>query len=259
MVITRLITATFLVLTFATGIFFFKEDFLKGVFLVLLISSIYEISRLRKTKTDLGIWMPYHEIILAVLTGFIVKSLGLQTFKLISLYWVYLIYQTLTMQNNNGALKMTWHGFFISVIGTFLLLIMHTDAEGFTWRHYVILQGIASLADTVAYIFGKIFKGKPAGIKASPGKTTVGFLSALVVTPLIATLIQNQLGWAFLSFWSISFLVPVSILGDLVFSYVKRLFGVKDYASYLPGHGGVLDRMDSFIVVVGLYFSFFYG
>ncbi len=125
----------------------------------------------------------------------------------------------------------------------------------------LLLLGVPILCDIFGYLAGssfgtKIFKKKLAP-KISPNKTFEGAIVGFVI------------GWSFsfVIFWFIKFneimlsreilisvipiLLPIiSIIGDLLFSYAKRINKVKDYSDLIPGHGGVIDRIDSIFLVL---------
>ncbi len=102
---------------------------------------------------------------------------------------------------------------------------------------------IVAVTDTAAYFTGKAV-GKVPFSPASPNKTLEGVLGGI----LVASIVGMLMGMAFLPFFKaliISFVVSVSsIFGDLFESSLKRHADVKDSGSFLPGHGGVLDRLD---------------
>ena len=135
----------------------------------------------------------------------------------------------------------------------------------------------ACLNDAFAYFVG-VFFGKHKMIeRVSPKKTWEGFFGGVILTALFL------MAWAFilasvdggkhailkglldLEHWYhiviLSSLIPlVSVLGDLVFSSIKRYYGIKDFSNIMPGHGGILDRMDSIIFAVttcAIYLSLF--
>lgn len=110
----------------------------------------------------------------------------------------------------------------------------------------VMIAGIVSAADTGGYFTGRKFGKRKLAQAVSPGKTLEGFAGGLVSNILLAVLV------AYLSGSNLGLLLAIviptslfSVLGDLVESMVKRHAGVKDSGVILPGHGGILDRVDS--------------
>jgi phosphatidate cytidylyltransferase len=111
---------------------------------------------------------------------------------------------------------------------------------------YPILVSIAS--DIGGLTFGKLFKGKKL-TKISPKKTISGsigsFIFSFLIIPVFIDLIPNH---DILSLLMITTLISLSTqLGDLFISFIKRKAKVKDTSDLLPGHGGVLDRVDGII------------
>ncbi len=113
-------------------------------------------------------------------------------------------------------------------------------------------------SDVGGYIFGKIFNG-PKLTKISPNKTIAGsigafFLSSLTSLSLISYLINDITIKTFL----IGIIISLGVqIGDLFFSYLKRQARLKDTGNILPGHGGILDRIDGIIVGLPLGLIFF--
>lgn len=104
-------------------------------------------------------------------------------------------------------------------------------------------------ADSGAYIAGRLWGSRLLAPRVSPGKTWEGVCGALAVTAAIAVGAGLWFGLGWMDHVSLVLLALVtvlfSIVGDLFESMVKRLAGVKDSGHLLPGHGGVLDRIDS--------------
>lgn len=113
-----------------------------------------------------------------------------------------------------------------------------------------------SIADSSAYFAGKNFGKHKLAPTISPGKTWEGVAGALIAVTLYGLLLRYFLqysGWMLVGLWAIT---VISIIGDLFESKVKRLANLKDSGQILPGHGGVLDRIDGLMPAMTL--SLFY-
>lgn len=115
------------------------------------------------------------------------------------------------------------------------------------------------IADIAAYFTGKKFGKDKLAPAISPGKTVQGMYGAIISAMLCAVVLALYYGYPMMiatDFGMLSILtVLVSIYGDLFFSLMKRKSGVKDSGSILPGHGGVLDRIDSVIAAAPFYYA----
>jgi len=115
------------------------------------------------------------------------------------------------------------------------------------------------LSDTGGYIFGKIFKGKKL-TKISPNKTYSGAIGSVLLSclslPLINILQISFLDKLIINFLDLNFLIInifISIIcqiGDIFVSFLKRKAQIKNISNLLPGHGGILDRIDGLIFVL---------
>jgi len=129
------------------------------------------------------------------------------------------------------------------------------DWQGPAWLFYAL--SLVWVADTGAYFSGKKFGKNKLAPNISPGKTKEGLVGALVATSLYTLLASyyfdlNTERAALLVLLSL-ILTLVSISGDLYFSFLKREAGVKDSGSILPGHGGILDRIDSVLAAMPVF------
>ena len=117
----------------------------------------------------------------------------------------------------------------------------------------ILLTCVAS--DIGGFIFGKTFKG-PKLSKISPNKTISGAIGSLVFSITFIMLLTYYLTKNFeLSTIILGFIISISCqLGDLFFSYLKRKSFLKDTGNFLPGHGGILDRVDG--ILLGLPMGF---
>jgi phosphatidate cytidylyltransferase len=141
----------------------------------------------------------------------------------------------------------------------FLSLITNVDR----YRSILLMLILAvELNDVFAYLTGKLFGRRKMSPNTSPNKTLAGGSGALVLTTLtvwgLGSLVFKDTGAA-----SSMFLIPLGMaisiggqLGDLMLSAVKRDIGIKDLGNLLPGHGGLLDRFDSLVLVSPLFFYF---
>lgn len=106
------------------------------------------------------------------------------------------------------------------------------------------------LSDSMAYVGGRLFGRTPMAPVLSPKKTWEGLVTGAVFTTGIGYL---MLRLVLETSMTLSILLPVTVaiaapIGDLIGSYFKRQSGVKDSGVFLPGHGGFLDRLDSFLL-----------
>lgn len=110
------------------------------------------------------------------------------------------------------------------------------------------------MCDTFAHFFGTQIGKYKLCPSISPNKTIEGFIGGVVFATFISsayfTTFNSQM--CLLSVILISFVISLfAVCGDLIFSLIKRCFGIKDYGHIMPGHGGVLDRVDS-VLIAGL-------
>ena len=128
-------------------------------------------------------------------------------------------------------------GEFKNIIFYFIIICITTDIGGF--------------------ISGKIFKGKKL-TKISPKKTFSGFYGSFLLTFIIMFLLKDYLNLNSITIFILTFSVCLlSQLGDLLFSFLKRKAKVKDTGNLLPGHGGILDRVDGIIISVPINIFFY--
>lgn len=119
----------------------------------------------------------------------------------------------------------------------------------------LVLFAIVWSADILAYAGGRRYGRRPLASRVSPGKTWEGLAAALIGTVLLAALLLVVVRPAHAE--QELLLVAVTVLaaaaGDLLESLLKRLRGVKDSGTLLPGHGGVLDRVDSILAAAPVH------
>ncbi len=160
-----------------------------------------------------------------------------------------------------------------------------------SWFVLVVLVFISSVNDVFAYLGGMIYGKHKMVPQLSPKKTWEGFLTGMIVTSIISialiltmyftnnpssninySFIGSFVGWQWFNLMSSNTLTQeywywllilcitciiiavISVFGDLLFSYFKRINQIKDYSNFIPGHGGILDRIDSLSLSSTIYF-----
>lgn len=149
-------------------------------------------------------------------------------------------------------------GFIVLVPAWLSIVLLHSRGQA---SGYILLFLLVLIwtADTSAYFAGKRWGKTKLAHKVSPGKTWEGVYGALAATSLIVLIYAVTLGMQAIeiSIFLLICLVTVlaSILGDLLESMMKRSVNIKDSSGLLPGHGGVLDRIDSLTAAAPVFFT----
>ena len=204
-----------------------KERFLTSFFLIALIVLF--------TKYDF--FLVYTLIVLGVLS--VIEFLDIT--KKITANKLYLLVSSLS---------------FVSYIFTFCFFFIFFFKFAQLKILLIILLLVCIASDIGGYIFGKIFKG-PKLSKISPNKTVAGAIGSLLLSSLVILLLFYFINEK-LNYLTIVVAMITSIfcqLGDLFFSFLKRKANLKNTGNFLPGHGGVLDRLDSILlgIPIGLF------
>lgn len=150
--------------------------------------------------------------------------------------------------------KEKWYGRRLVYMGGVILTAAITAMYGLWqmspwWLMYVFL--LVWCADSGAYFVGRKFGKRKLAPNVSPNKSVEGLSGGLVTSGVVAAIVGQYLqlsGGALAWFLALSAVtVAASVLGDLFESMLKRRAGIKDSGNILPGHGGVLDRIDSLL------------
>ena len=147
----------------------------------------------------------------------------------------------------------------LKIIGIIYLFIVSYSAyylrENFGLKIFIFIITICIFTDIGGYIFGKLFKG-PKLIKISPNKTYAGMIGGFILSMFAGSIYKENISIYSYQIENLEFLLiillisAISQIGDLIISYFKRSAKVKDTGKLLPGHGGLLDRVDGIIFVV---------
>ena len=133
------------------------------------------------------------------------------------------------------------------------LLYLNNSIDGKLFIYWSFL--VVWSSDIAGYVFGKLLRGPKLYYSLSPNKTWTGCLSSLLFSGLSSVLYAYYLQYGeFLKYFLLGSLGAVfSVLGDLYESKLKRINNKKDTSDLIPGHGGLLDRLDGFLFAI-LYF-----
>ena len=147
-------------------------------------------------------------------------------------------------------------GWFVLLAGWMFLSRLHTiESPEMTLYFFILIWA----ADISAYFVGRKYGTTKLAPDISPGKTLAGFYGALGSSVLCAIGFGLYYEAILMSFADVVMLsvmtVIISVYGDLFFSLAKRIAGIKDSGSILPGHGGILDRLDSVIAAGPVFYA----
>ena len=176
------------------------------------------------------------------------------------IFFIFLIssYEWIKMISNKFILIL---GLIFLAFSFYSVFLIRNDLNENNLSNFLILIIICISTDLGGYIFGKTFKG-PKLTKISPNKTYSGalgsFVFAIILTIVFVIFIYKfffikiELSYHFILM--ILFLSLVSQIGDLVISYFKRKSNLENTGNLIPGHGGILDRIDGMIFVFPIFY-----
>ncbi len=164
-------------------------------------------------------------------------------FLLIAMLIPTLFYKDDNIYTTRDAFYMIGIILFLGITFNALLLVRHLNI---LFLGYLFI--ISALNDTFAMIIGKLIGQYKLCPKISPNKTIEGSLAGLILGTFVAVLFYyhliNPLALGKLIMIT-TFLSLIGQIGDILFSKIKRENGIKDFSNIMPGHGGILDRLDS--------------
>ena len=188
-------------------------------------------------------------LLLLPLTFFCIIKGSYFFYFLLGLIYIIAIYEWHSLSKKRSY---HFYGLFFLTVSIFTVYKLRVNSENEFWI-FIIITTICILTDIGGFVFGKIFKG-PKLTKYSPNKTYSGliggFLLPFILIPILIFIYPIH---DFEMFNLTIFILIVSCasqFGDIVVSYFKRLSNVKDTGKLIPGHGGLLDRID------GMLFAF---
>jgi phosphatidate cytidylyltransferase len=158
----------------------------------------------------------------------------------------------LKKNNRNKVLKFLYKFISLLYLSSLVWLILITESHQQNLKIYLLYSVLTAIStDIGGLVFGKIFKGRKL-TRISPNKTISGSLGSFIFSFSLIPFFFSVIGTHnLLTIFLITIIISLtSQLGDLFISYLKRKAKVKDTSDILPGHGGVLDRIDGIIFAI---------
>lgn len=283
---------------YLTGTFGQKPEWSSYTFMainnILLVLALYEIVRLRDSL-KWSYWIKSIIFIMAFVLFWM--PLGDETFGpyiynyqwfkfwITLIVWIFFIllfviirFSVKNFNNNDLAFVFFWVFYLVFVFkGVNFLMLQSQEVRQLGWPTLSYIWVIVLSSDIGAYFGGSLWGKKLLAPKISPKKTwegaITGFVTSVVLSTVLVTLLlevgnysplpitEGPLGKlpVYIAYIGISCILSfISQIGDLLFSYLKRNHNVKDFSNIFPGHGGLLDRLDGFsLVVLVTYFLSF--
>ena len=257
----RIITASILAPLIVLGVLYLPTMGFAVLWGVLIVIGAWEWSSLAGLDTSLKRLSFVAPCAALMLSASLWAGVALEWLPGIAASWWFLfsillrrIPDKLLTFNYPTALKLLVGG--LVLVSSWILMVWLRFNFGALQVLYLLL--LVWLADIVAYFAGKRFGLTKLAAEISPGKTVAGLYGALLAGALFALAVgfYKQFDAVLIvDFVLISVVtVMISVVGDLFESLAKRIRGVKDSGTLLPGHGGILDRIDSMVAAVSVFY-----
>ncbi|MBK2092597.1 phosphatidate cytidylyltransferase [Francisella philomiragia] len=254
----RIITGLLLVVFVFAGLVY-ANDYLfgVGVFLVAMLSA-YEWLKFAKISQQETI----NYLVIFMIVLFVVSEFFVYIQYIFPVFWLYAIYRLSGYERQKfDTLSVNE----ILILGLFAispfaasLYVLHSNSVAWIFMFILVVAG----ADSGAYFTGKAMGKRKMLPRLSPNKTIEGLLGGMacaVIIAIVFLLFMDLSIFEYLSMVIISALIAVlSVVGDVFESMMKRIAGVKDSGNILPGHGGVLDRLDGYMPALPIFVTLGY-
>lgn len=265
----RVLTALVLVPLMVAAILFLSPPWFAALLALFVLGGAWEWSAMAGPgdTRDRVVYVVVTAVVLGLVYGLLAGHPAGALLLLLALVWWALAaalvvrFQRHGVFHTGGPWSRGASGLLILVPAWFALVVLHRQEAGGPWLVLFLLVLVWG-ADTAAFFVGRRWGSRRLASRVSPGKSWEGVAGA-VLTVLVATLaVGRPLGFeeALMPFLVlVALTVAASVLGDLTESLYKREAGLKDSGSLLPGHGGVLDRIDSLTAAAPLFVLGLYG
>lgn len=267
MLLTRITTAIALVILFLASLFVVSADFFCLSIAVVILIAGWEWASLSEFDSFLNksIYICLLASVLAVLAfyaGLIFDGSTLISetafffgfFLAAAVFWLFAFLVLISYPRCEIILRNRYFRLLIGMLvlsfAWLALSYLRYQSQASFWVLYVV--AVVAAADVGAYFFGKLFGKTKLAYRVSPGKSWEGLAGGLLFSQLIVAItVGFNTAFFSLELPNLAVLLPValfiaavSVVGDLFESTLKRVAGLKDSGTILPGHGGVLDRID---------------
>ncbi len=258
----RILTALVLIPPLLAALFFLPVAgivFLAGV---LILLAAWEWGGLCELSKRSRISYAIAQVVvgtIAVLTALQYRTVGYAVFAVAGAWWIWAAFNVFVSPENflqSRAARMVAGGLTLIPAWVALVVLHMVDSRRPLLLLFVLVM--VAVADTAAYAAGHAFGRTKLAPTVSPGKTVEGVVGGVLGVVLLAYVCGTML-WQFtnreLAAWIglVAVVGLVSVVGDLSESKLKRIAGVKDSGSLLPGHGGILDRIDALTAAAPLF------
>ena len=250
----RILTVSVLLLSFLAALFGLPQQAWGALTLAVVLLAAFEWAKLAALSENARIGF-----ILAVAAGCVaiaiadVETAGMALLAVGVVFWLGAVPLWLTGKLAATPNRIALAGFIVLVCAWYALYLLQVNPG-----RLLALLAIVWIADTAAYFAGRRFGKRKLAPRISPGKTWEGVIGAAAAVGVYYALLWLAIAPDFLGgnrSTDLALVIAIAVLsieGDLFESWMKRRAGVKDSGALLPGHGGVLDRIDGVVAILPL-------
>ena len=262
----RFITVTFIFFYLLLLYFFGNNLFMIFTIYVIVLISFYEWTTLQsesklKTLLFFALLLLIHQF----------NAINMYYISLLSLFfWIYLLlYMLINSERLKYLIKNNYNLLGVIIFSILFLHLINLSPKNTSLLisnnlfdnkfYFVLLIYLVSIIDTSAYIVGKSIGKHKIVTSISPNKTLEGYIGSYILSLFFFIIFFNinSMTWTNTDLFFLSLFVLMAFSGDLFISLIKRIYDVKDTSNILPGHGGLLDRLDSYLPTLPLFYLWF--